>query len=104
MATANATTATAATTYLQLISQDEKATKVEALKLKAQESGLALNQEIFNLTVDISKKNTEISALQRQIPYSITAEYKATNELAELNKRLEFANAVKAERFSDSQI
>jgi hypothetical protein len=99
-----ATATTTSTSYFALISQDEKATKAEALKLKAQESGLALNQEIFNLTVDISKKNTEIAALQRAIPYSVGAEYRATNELAELNKRLTFANTVKTERFADSQI
>jgi|SRR6187402_104150 len=101
---ATASTTTAPTTYFALISQDEKATKAESLKLKAQESGLALNQEIFNLTVDISKKNTQILALQRIIPYSVADEYRATKELTELEARLAFANTVKTERFSDSQI
>lgn len=99
-----ATNAQTPQTYLQLISQDEKTAKVEALKLKAQEAGLALNQEIFNLTVSISKKKAEIAQLQKAIPYSVAAEYLATKALAELEERLEFTQTVKSERFGDATI
>ena len=99
-----ATNAQTPQTYLQLISQDEKTAKVEALKLKAQEAGLALNQEIFNLTVSISKKKSEIVQLQKAIPYSVAAEYLATKALAELEERLEFTQTVKSERFGDATI
>lgn len=99
-----ATNAQTPQTYLQLISQDEKTAKVEALKLKAQEAGLALNQEIFNLTVSISKKKAEITQLQKAIPYSVAAEYLATKALAELEERLEFTQTVKSERFGDATI
>lgn len=99
-----ATNAQTPQTYLQLISQDEKVAKAEALKLVAQEAGLGLNQEIFNLTVSISKKKAEIVALQKAKPYSIAAEYLATKALAELEERLEFTQTVKAERFTDATI
>ena len=99
-----ATNAQTPQTYLQLISQDEKTAKVEALKLKAQEAGLALNQEIFNLTVSISKKKAEIVQLQKAIPYSVAAEYLAIKALAELEERLEFTQTVKSERFGDATI
>lgn len=91
-------------TYLQLISQDEKTVQKESLKLKAQEAGLELNRQIFNLTVKISQKEAEIAKLQRQIPYSVAAEYAATVELSQYNEQLEFAKAIKEERFADASI
>lgn len=95
---------TVATTYLQFISKDEKAVKIEGFKIKAQEAALEVSRTIMNLRSEIASKNSEISGLQRQIPYSVTAEYKAVNELAELNKRLEFATNIKDVRFADAQI
>lgn len=91
-------------TYLQLISQDEKTVQKESLKLKAQEAGLELNRQIFNLTVKVSQKEAEIAKLQRQIPYSVAAEYVATKELEEFKVQLKFAQTVKEERFADVSI
>ena len=91
-------------TYLQLISQDEKTVQKESLKLKAQEAGLELNRQIFNLTVKVSQKEAEIAKLQRQIPYSVAAEYVATKELEEFKVQLKFAQTVKEERFADASI
>jgi len=91
-------------TYFQLISQDEKTVQKESLKITAQEAALELNREILNLSVKIGRKETEITKLQRQIPYSVVAEYVATAELAFYNEQLEFAKKVKEERFADTQI
>ena len=103
-ATEETTTVTNPTTYLQLISQDEKAVKIEGLHIKAQEASLEVSREIMNLKSSIAKKSTEVAALKRQIPYDVRAEYKASNELSELTNRLEFALAIKAERFADATI
>lgn len=91
-------------TYFELISQDEKTVQKESLKLKAQEAGLELNREIFDLTVKIKAQETVLTGLQRRIPYSVGAEYNATKILVELEERLEFAKAVKEDRFSDAGI
>jgi len=95
---------TTAATYLQLISKDEKQVKVEGLTIKAQEASLEVSREIMNLKSSIAKKTTELEASKRQIPYDVRSEYKLTNELQELNNRLEFAQAIKSERFSDANI
>lgn len=91
-------------TYLQLISQDEKTVQKETLKLTAQEAGLELNRQIFNLTVKISQKEAELAKLQRQIPYSVAAEYAATIEITQYKDQLEFAKVIKEERFADASI
>ena len=92
--------ATQKPTYLELISQDEKAVQKESLKLKAQEAALELNREI----VKISQKQAEIAKLQRCIPYSVAAEYTANFQLSILEDQLDFAKTVKEERFSDASI
>lgn len=90
--------------YLDLISKDEKQVQKESLKLKAQEAGLELNREIFNLTVKISAKEAEINKLKRAIPYSVSAEYRAISELETYKAQLEFAKTIKEERFADATI
>jgi hypothetical protein len=97
-------TTVAQPTYFQLISQDDKTVQKESLKLKAQEAGLELNRQIFNLTVKVSQKEAEITKLQRQIPYSVATEYVATAELTNYKEQLEFAKTVKEERFADASI
>ena len=100
-----ATTATVAKpTYLELISKDEKQVKLESLVLKAQEAGLEVSREIFNLKSLISSKNVELANAQRRIPYSVAAEFKITQEIVDLNAKLEFAQTIKTERFSDAGI
>jgi len=91
-------------TYFELISQDEKTVQKESLKITAQEAALELNREILNLSVKIGKKETEISKLQRQIPYSVGAEYVSTTELLNYREQLKFAKKVKEERFADASI
>ena len=98
-----ATTA-AQPTYLELISKDEKEVKIEGLKIKAQEANLEVSRDIMNLKADIAAKSAQLTASQRQIPYSVSAEYRITKELAELQSRLDFATKIKSERFADAQI
>jgi hypothetical protein len=97
-------TVVAKPTYLELISKDEKSVKVEALKLKAQEAGLEVTREIFNIKTRISNKNNELVSAQRAMPYSVAKEYAITKEVAELQAQLEFVQAIKEERFSDAAI
>lgn len=91
-------------TYLELISQDEKQVKSEALQIKAQEASIEVQREIMNLNSQIAQKKSAINAAQRQIPYSVKTEYKLTTELEKLEDALEFAQEVKSERFSDVSI
>ena len=91
-------------TYLELISKDEKAVKLESLKLKAQEAALELNREIFNLTSKIQSKKNELATAQRAIPYSVAVEYKISQDIANTQTQLEFAQAVRTERFADATI
>jgi len=91
-------------TYLQLISKDEKEQKVEGLKIKAQEANLEVSRSIMNLKADIASKTSQLLAVQRQIPYSVSTEYAVTKELTELNAKLAFAEEIKATRFADAQI
>lgn len=91
-------------TYLELISKDEKTQKAESLMLKAQEAGLELSRAIFNLNTDIAAAKTRLAATQKAIPYSVAAEYKAVKDLEQLEARLEFAQAIKSERFSDATV
>ena len=95
---------TVVTTYLQLISTDEKTVQKENLKIKAQEAALSVAREILSLNAEISLKRGEVEKSQRSIPYSVGAEYRATKELKELKARLEFATAVKDSRFTDATI
>lgn len=90
--------------YLQLISQDEKAVKAEKRVITAQESALELNRAIFTLNSDISKLTRQINTAKRQIPYSVSTEYALAQKLKEAQTKLDFAQAIKAERFADAQI
>lgn len=90
--------------YLQLISQDKEERKQEELQLTAQEAALELNQIVFSLTKDISRKNSQIASLKRAVPYNVISEYKATKELEELETRLAFVRATKEARFADITI
>lgn len=101
---AQETTTAAAVTYLQLISQDEKAQKKESLSIKAQEGAISVQKDIMELRAGIANVSTRIEAAKRQIPYSVKAEYKLTQEKNELESALEFATAILNERFSDSRI
>lgn len=91
-------------TYLQLISQDEKKVKSEALKIKAQEASIEVQREIMNLNSAIAQKTSQIAAAQRQIPYNVKQEFKLTTELEELKEALEFVQGIKSARFSDVSI
>lgn len=93
-----------ALTYLQLISKDEKAVKAEKLILRAQESGLALNKDIFDIKTEISKVKSAIALAQRQVPYSAQVEYNGVQKLAALEAKLKFYSDIKTERFSDAQV
>lgn len=104
MATATETTVNTNPTYLQLISQDEKAVKIEGLHIKAQEASLEVSRDIMNLKSGIAKKQSALAAVQRQIPYSVGTEYTLTQEIAELQTKLDFAVQIKETRFSDATI
>jgi hypothetical protein len=91
-------------TYLQLISQDEKTQKTEALQIKAQEASIEVQREIMNLNSQIAQKKSAIVAAQRQIPYDVKSEFKLTSELARLEEALEFTQDIKKSRFSDVSI
>lgn len=91
-------------TYLQLISRDEKAVAKEGLAIKAQEASIEVQREIMNLNSQIAQKNSAIAKAQRQIPYSVKAEFALTSELVRLEEALEFTQAIKTERFSDVSI
>ena len=93
-----------APTYLELISQDEKQVKSEALAIKAQEASIEVQREIMNLNSQIAQKTSAIAAAQRQIPYDVKREFKLTSELATLREALEFTQAIKKARFSDVSI
>lgn len=88
-------------TYLELISQDEKTILKEDLKLKAQEANLEISREVLNITKAINVKKSEVEKLKRAIPYSAANEYVASQQLAELEKRLAFLEEVKNKRFTD---
>lgn len=96
--------ATNVPTYLNLISQDEKKVKSEALKIKAQEASIEVQREIMNLNSQIAQKISAIAAAQRQIPYNVKQEFKLTVELTKLKEALEFTKTIKEERFSDVSI
>lgn len=99
-----ATSATTPTTYLEMISQDEKAAKVEGLKLKAQEAGLDVARTVFNLGADLAAKKSELARVQKQIPYSVAQEFKVSKEVKELEERLAFATEIKNTRFTDATV
>lgn len=91
-------------TYLQLISQDEKQAKTENLKLKAQEAGLEVSRSLFELGSALAKKKTALAFAQKQIPYSVVAEYTLTQDIKEIEAKIEFVTEVKNTRFGDAQI
>lgn len=91
-------------TYLQLISQDEKTQKSEALQIKAQEASIEVQREIMNLNSEIAQKRSAIMAAQRQIPYNVKQEYRLTVELDKLEEALSFTQGIKKDRFSDVSI
>ncbi len=93
-----------AQTYLQLISQDEKAAKSEALKITAQEQALNLNKTIFDYGVLINKTKINLEAAKKAVPYQVENEFTLSRNLAEYEARLAFAQEVKAARFADSQV
>lgn len=91
-------------TYLQLISKDEKEVKLEGLQIKAQESSIEIQREIMSLNSEIARTRALIAKSQRMIPYSVKAEYTLVQKLVEATKKLEFAKAIKQQRFSDVSI
>lgn len=91
-------------TYLELISKDEKAVKLEGLQIKAQEASIEVSREVMNLNSQIAKKTSQVVAAQRAVPYNVVNEYKLTKELAELGNALEFVNTIKKSRFADITI
>ena len=99
-----ATATTTPATYLELISQDEKAVKKEGLGIRAQEASIEVQKEIMNLNSAIAKKSNVLKAAKRQVPYNVNAEYTVTKELIELENKLEFVQDIKKERFSDVSI
>lgn len=101
---AAATKETKNPTYFQLISQDEKTIKSEQLKIDAQKASIAVQTEIMKLNQQIAIANNELNRVQRAIPYSLTAEYKAQEDIEILQERLEFAKEIMETRFSDVTI
>lgn len=97
-------TATAKPTYLELISQDEKAAKKEGLAIRAQEASIEVQKEIMNLNSSIAKKKNVLAAAKRQVPYNVCAEHGAVVELEALEAKLKFIQAIKEERFADVSI
>lgn len=91
-------------TYLQLISKDEKEVKLEGLQIKAQESSIEIQREIMSLNSEIAKTRSMITKAQRMIPYSVKAEYLLVEKLGGAIRKLEFAKAIKQQRFSDVSI
>lgn len=91
-------------TYLELISQDEKAVKVEALKIEAQRASIGVQTVVLELNGKISLAKIALSAAQKRVPYSVQAEYDAAQDLERLEAKLEFAKTIKDERFSDVTI
>lgn len=104
MSTATETTVVAPVTYLELISQDEKAVKREGLAIRAQEASIEVQKEIMNLNSAIAKAKNVLVAAKRQVPYNVNSEYLATNSLTELEAKLKFVKAIKTVRFSDVTI
>ena len=98
------TTPVAKPTYLELISQDEKTIKVEALRIEAQRASISVQTTIMELNSNISIGTMELAKVQRQVPYSVQAEFEIEQRLELLRKRLAFAQTIKAERFSDVTI
>jgi len=91
-------------TYLELISQDEKAVKIEALKIEAQRASIAVQTVVLELNGKISLAKIALSATQKRVPYSVQAEFEAVQALEVLEARLAFAKEIKDERFSDVTI
>lgn len=91
-------------TYLELISKDEKAVKIESLTYEAQKANLALSKEIMEFKSTIANKKSLLASAQRQIPYVVGTEYTIAKEIEILEAKLAFAEKIKAERFSDAQI
>jgi septal ring factor EnvC (AmiA/AmiB activator) len=105
MATAKTTTEEVKNpTYFQLISQDEKTIKSEQLKIDAQKASIAVQTEIMKLNQQLAIATNDLNRVKRAIPYSITAEYKATEEIEILEERLDFAKDIMDSRFSDVTI
>ena len=98
------TAATAKPTYLELISQDEKEVKVEALKIEAQRASIGVQTVVLELNGKISLAKIALSAAKKRVPYSVQAEYDASQDLERLEAKLEFAKTIKDERFSDVTI
>lgn len=98
------TTTPAVPTYLELISQDEKTVKIEALRIEAQRASIAVQTSIMELGSKIADVKMGIAAAQRRAPYSVKAEYDATKVLEELEAALAFAKKIKDTRFTDVTI
>ncbi len=99
-----ATKETVQLTYLQLISQDEKTQKTEALQIRAQEASLDVQREIMNLNAQIASKKNDLFGVQRQFPYNVKNEYKVCADIDKLEEALAFAQEIKKVRFSDVSI
>ena len=91
-------------TYLELISKDEKTVQKENLKIVAQEAALNVSREILALSAEETSLKSEVERAKRAIPYSVAVEYKTSKKLEEVQNRLEFANEIKSNRFSDATI
>jgi hypothetical protein len=99
-----ANTTVAKPTYLELISQDEKAVKIEGLKIEAQRASIGVQTVVLELNGKISLAKIALSAAQKRVPYSVQAEFEAVQSLESLEAKLAFAKTIKDERFSDVTI
>lgn len=91
-------------TYLQLISQNEKAQEEANLKIKAQEANLEVSKKIIELTQIAESCRQKLQAAKRAIPYNLDVEFKYAKELANTQTALQYAMDVKAIRFKDALV
>lgn len=93
------TLATTPVKYLDLISQNKEAKEKKQLEFKAKEAHQSVQMHVLETEKAIFSKEAELEEAKSAVPYDINVEMKLASEIDSLNKGLEFANKILAERF-----